>query len=78
MYVPPPKPPTSYGTLPLPCAESGNLRSSFLLNYEGCTAMVMVAATFDGTEDEDDGDNDDVEHNVKDDLIVDSPPSRAA
>ena len=33
--------------------------------------MVMVATTFDGTDDEDD-DNDDVQHHVKDDLIVDS------
>ena len=37
-------------------------------------AMVMVAAAFDGTEDEDDDDNDDVEHDVKDDPIVDSRP----
>ena len=39
-------------------------------------AMVMVAAIllilFDGTADEDDEDNDDVEPDVKDDLIVDS------
>ena len=47
-------------------------RSSFLLNYEGCMAMVMVAATFEGTGDEDDDDSDNVEHDVKDDLIVDS------
>ena len=31
-------------TPPLPCAESGNLRSSTMYNYEGCMAMVMVAA----------------------------------
>ena len=35
-------------------------------------AMVMVAATFEGTGDEDDDDSDNVEHDVKDDLIVDS------
>ena len=39
--------PHLYDTPPLPCAESGNLRSSLLLNYEGCMAMVTVAATFD-------------------------------
>ena len=33
-------------------------------------AMVVVAATFDGTADEDDDGNDDVEHDVKDDLIA--------
>ena len=35
-------------------------------------AMVMVAASLDGTDDEDDDDNDDVENDVKDDLFVDS------
>ena len=35
-------------------------------------AMVMVAAVLDGTDDEDDDDNDDVQHDVKDDPIVDS------
>ena len=36
-------------------------------------AMVMVAAIlFDGTDDEDDAGNHDVEHDAKDDLIVDS------
>ena len=43
------------------------------LNYKGCMTMVMVAAIFiDGADDEDDDDNDEVEHDVKDDPIVDS------
>ena len=53
-----PRPPTLSGTPPLPCAESGNLCSGFLLNFEGCMAMVMAAATFHGTDDENDDDND--------------------
>ena len=35
-------------------------------------AMVVVAAILDGTDDEDDYDNDDVEHDAKNDLVVDS------
>ena len=31
-----------------------------------------MAMVFDGTDDEDDDDNDDVQHDVKDDPIVDS------
>ena len=45
------EPVAAYGTPPLPCAESNNLRSSFphqtritRLNCEACMAMVMVAA----------------------------------
>ena len=41
--------PTPSGTLPLPCAQSGNLRSrllhqTWITMLHGCMAMVMVAA----------------------------------
>ena len=40
-------------------------------------AMAMVGSyTLDGTDDEDDDDNDDVEHDVKDDPIVDWRPAQ--
>ena len=65
-------PPIPYGTPPLPCAESGNLRSSFLhqkLHYNAYLSRLYGDGdggrySFD--------DNDDVEQDVKDDRIVDS------
>ena len=67
LWVPGPHPlrgflppaPTPYGSPPLPCVESGNLRRGLYGDGDG------GSYAFDSTDDEDDDGNDDVEHDVK-------------